>query len=87
MSQINIKRKACDIRTWKKRLFLDISSTNIDILVPSLYQCVETRSRELSHFHTSFSTSSAEYLPPRWFLADQTCGSHWGPSPGCKADV
>jgi hypothetical protein len=26
----------------KKHLFLGISSTNIDTLVPSLYQCVET---------------------------------------------
>jgi hypothetical protein len=29
MSQIDINRKACDIGTWKKHLFLDISSTNI----------------------------------------------------------
>jgi hypothetical protein len=28
----------------EKHLFLDISSTNIDTLAPSLYQCVETRS-------------------------------------------
>jgi hypothetical protein len=42
-SQMGIKTKTCDIRTWKKHLFLDISSTNIDTLVPSLYQCVETR--------------------------------------------
>jgi hypothetical protein len=28
----------------KKHSFLDISSTNIDTFVPSLYQCVETRS-------------------------------------------
>jgi hypothetical protein len=43
------KRKICDIRTWKKKkhLFLDISSTNINTLVPSLYQCVETRSIEV----------------------------------------
>jgi hypothetical protein len=42
-SQMDIKRKICDIRTWKKHLLLDISSTNIDTLVPSLYQRVETR--------------------------------------------
>jgi hypothetical protein len=41
---MGIKSKTCDIRTCKKHLFLDISSTNIDTLVPSLYQCVETRS-------------------------------------------
>jgi hypothetical protein len=43
-SQMDIKRKTYYIRTTKKHLFLDISSTNIDILVLSLYQCVETRS-------------------------------------------
>jgi hypothetical protein len=46
-SQTDIKRKTCDIQTWKKHLFLDISSTNIAILVPSFYQCVETRSTEV----------------------------------------
>jgi hypothetical protein len=45
--QMDIKRKTCDIRTWKKQLFLDISSTNIGTLVPSLYQWVETRSIEV----------------------------------------
>jgi hypothetical protein len=45
--QIDIKRKICDIRTWEKHLFLDISSTNIDKLGPSLYKCVETRSIEV----------------------------------------
>jgi hypothetical protein len=39
-------KKSYDIRTWKTHLFLDIrvSSTNIDTLAPSLYQCVKTRS-------------------------------------------
>jgi hypothetical protein len=47
-SQIDIKRKTFDIRTWKeKHLFLDTSSTNIDTLAPSLYQCVETRSIDI----------------------------------------
>jgi hypothetical protein len=32
----------------KKHLFLDMASTNTDTLVPSLYQCVETRSTEVS---------------------------------------
>jgi hypothetical protein len=44
-----------------KKLFLDIS-TNIDRLVPSLYQCIETRSIEvfwllsqpLPHFRFNF---------------------------------
>jgi hypothetical protein len=30
-----------------KKLFLDICSTDIDTFVPSLYQCVETRSIEV----------------------------------------
>jgi hypothetical protein len=46
-SQIDIKRKTCDIRTWKKHLFLNISSANNDTFVQSLYQCVETRSTDV----------------------------------------
>jgi hypothetical protein len=46
-SQLDVKCKICDIQTWGKNLFLDISSTNIDTLVLSLYQCVETRSIEV----------------------------------------
>jgi hypothetical protein len=42
-----IKRKTCDIRTWIKHLFLEISFINIDTLFPSLYQCVETRRIEV----------------------------------------
>jgi hypothetical protein len=34
-SQMAIKRRTSEIRTWKKHLFLDISSTNTDTLVPS----------------------------------------------------
>jgi hypothetical protein len=36
-SQMDIKRKTCDIQTWEKHLFLDISSTNTDTLAASLY--------------------------------------------------
>jgi hypothetical protein len=46
-TQMDVKRKIYDIRIWEKHSFLDISSTNIDTLVPSLYQCVETRSIEV----------------------------------------
>jgi hypothetical protein len=46
-TQMAIKRKSCDIRTWKKHLFLDISSTNINTLVLSLYQCFETLSTKV----------------------------------------
>jgi hypothetical protein len=46
-SQMDIKRKTCYIRIYGKHLFLDMSSTNIDTLVPSLYQCVEIRSIEV----------------------------------------
>jgi hypothetical protein len=36
--QMDAKCKTCEILTWKKHLFLDISSTNIDTFVPSFYQ-------------------------------------------------
>jgi hypothetical protein len=46
---MDMKRRTCDIRKWGggKHLFLGVSSINIDTLVPSLYQCVETRSIEV----------------------------------------
>jgi hypothetical protein len=75
MAQIDIKSKTCDIETWTKHLFLDISFTNTDTLVPSLYQCIETRSREVfwllsqplriwSYFICNFRTLSREFLDP-----------------------
>jgi hypothetical protein len=42
----------------KKHLFLDITSTNIDTLVPLLYQCVETTRRK-EVFLAVVSTTSA----------------------------
>jgi hypothetical protein len=45
---MNIKHKTCDIRIWGKKTFIsDISSNHIETHVPSLYQCVETRSTEV----------------------------------------
>jgi hypothetical protein len=42
----------------EKHVFLDISSMNIDVLVPSFYPCVETRNKEvfqlLSQQHPHF---------------------------------
>jgi hypothetical protein len=46
--QMDIKRKTCDMRIWGKHSFLNISSTNIDTLVSSLYQCAKTRNTEVS---------------------------------------
>jgi hypothetical protein len=70
-SQINIKCKTCDIPTWEKHLFLDISSTNTATLFPSLHQCIKTSSTKsfgccLIQFCTFISTSSssAKCLPP-----------------------
>jgi hypothetical protein len=57
----------------KKHLFRDISSTNIDTLVPSLCQCVETSSIKifsdccLSHFHASVSTQLWTVLRDKHF--------------------
>jgi hypothetical protein len=81
-SQMDIKRKTCDIQIWKKKyLFFDIS-TNINTLVPSLYQCVETHSKEVfwllsqplpqlrSNLLVNSETSSTEVFffsgPKRW---------------------
>jgi hypothetical protein len=55
--QMHIKRKTCDTGTWQKHLCLDISSTNTDTLVPSLYQRVEFRSMEV--LSTVVSATSA----------------------------
>jgi hypothetical protein len=45
---MDIKRKTCDIRIWKETFISRHILPNIDTLVPSLYQCVETRSTEIS---------------------------------------
>jgi hypothetical protein len=67
-----MKRKTCIIRTWKKHLYLNIS-TNIDTLVPSLHQCVKIRSIEiflllsqpLPHLRfIDFRTSLREFFDP-----------------------
>jgi hypothetical protein len=65
-----------------KHLFLDISSTNIDTLVPSLYQCVKTHSKEVFWLFSQplpqpFSTSSsAKRLPPNCEPLYSTNTSH-----------
>jgi hypothetical protein len=46
-SQMDIKHKTRDDRTWKKKLLLDISYTNVDTFAPYRYQCVETRSMKV----------------------------------------
>jgi hypothetical protein len=40
--QMDIRSKTCDIQTWGKHLFIGISFSSIDTLVPSPYQCNET---------------------------------------------
>jgi hypothetical protein len=61
---MDMKRKTYDIRTWEKHLFLDVSSTNIDTHVPSLYQCVETRSIEV-FLNVGSATSAPPFQPVR----------------------
>jgi hypothetical protein len=46
-SQMDLKRKILDIRTWTIHLFVGKSSTNIDTPVPPLYQCDKTCSIEV----------------------------------------
>jgi hypothetical protein len=58
--QLNIKRKTCDIRTWGKKI-LDVSSS-IDTHVPSLWQCVETRSVEI-FLKVVLATSAPPFEP------------------------
>jgi hypothetical protein len=45
-SQMDIKRQTCDIRTWKNITFSTYPPPTLT-LVPSLYQCVESRSIEV----------------------------------------
>jgi hypothetical protein len=76
------KRKICVIfQPGREHLFLDISSTNFDTLVPSLYQRIETSGTEV--FSLLFSAISAPPFKLRHqrnvfhqggFLADQTDG-------------
>jgi hypothetical protein len=71
-----IKRKTSDI--------LDISTTNIDTLVPLLYQCVKTRSvqvfwllsQPLPHLRFNLFVISEKLATKVGFLADQTNGGH-----------
>jgi hypothetical protein len=45
--QMDIIRKTHNIQIWEKHLSLKISFTNIDTLVPLLYQCIESHSTEV----------------------------------------
>jgi hypothetical protein len=46
-TKIDITRKTCDIRTWRKHLFLDIYSIDIDAIVLSLNQGFNTGNIEI----------------------------------------
>jgi hypothetical protein len=73
-SQMDIKRKTYDIWSWEKHLFLDISSTDIDTPVPSLYQRVETvtitvfwlLSQPLPHLRFNFFVISETFVTQLW---------------------
>jgi hypothetical protein len=81
---MDMKHKICDIRTWTKDLFLDISFININTLAHSHCQCIETRSVEvywplsqpLSHLRFNLFVISEIFATKVAFLADQTSGSH-----------
>jgi hypothetical protein len=72
--QMDIKCKTYDIQTWNKPLFLDISSTNIDTLVPTLYHWVVASGTCAPPFQPLRHERNVCY--PGGFLADQTDGSH-----------
>jgi hypothetical protein len=65
-SQMDIRHKTCDIGTWKKHLFLDMSSANIDTLVLLLYQCVETCSIEILLTVISATCASSATFEHPW---------------------
>jgi hypothetical protein len=44
-------------------------------------------SQPLLHLHFNLFVISETFATKVFFLAEQTVGSHWGPNPGCKADV
>jgi hypothetical protein len=73
MSQMDINRKTCDIRTWGKHLFPDISCTNIDRYTCPVTLLVRWNAQKsfdcsLSHFRIwsgiicDFRTSLREFL-------------------------
>jgi hypothetical protein len=74
-SQMDIKHKTCDIRSWKKHLLLDIRSTNYIPLSHSFTGVSKPTARKsfdccLSHFRifisssATFRTSLREFLDP-----------------------
>jgi hypothetical protein len=83
-SQMDIKRRTCDIRTWKTPLFLDISSNNIDTLF--LVSLSLRRNPQHKSISTAVSATTAPPFQPRrhqWnlcnqgvFLGNQTDESH-----------
>jgi hypothetical protein len=60
-SQMDIKRKTCDIRTRKKHFILDISSTNIGTLVQS--KKVRRNLEHRSLFTVVSATSAPQFQP------------------------
>jgi hypothetical protein len=63
-TQMNTKHKTSDIRKRPNHKFLDISSTSIDALVPSLYPCVENRRIDVSATFARVRASSVTYFRP-----------------------
>jgi hypothetical protein len=74
-SQTDIERKKHYIRTWKKHSFLDISSSNIDTVVPSLCQCGETRSMEVFRL----LSQPLPHLPLNLFVISETFATFLDP--------
>jgi hypothetical protein len=77
--QMDTKRKTCDIRTWKKKhLFHDISC-DIGKLVPSLYQCVETRIIEVFRL----LPQPLPHIRFNHFVISETFATFLDPAPKC----
>jgi hypothetical protein len=84
MKQRQKNVKQVTFEPGEKHLFLDISSANIDTLVPWLYQCVEIHSTEVfwllpqprAHLCFNLIIISEMFATEVFFLVDQTDGSH-----------
>jgi hypothetical protein len=78
---MHTKHRTCDNQTWKELFLLQISYTNIETHVPSLYECVETRSIDvfdccLSQFPISVSSSETFESPWDNFSTQLRTASH-----------
>jgi hypothetical protein len=84
---MDIKCKTCDIRTWEKHLFLNISSTKIDTLALSMCQNLQLLFQPLLHLRFNLFVVSETFATKMVFLQTKQMEVTEASSPVCKADV